>query len=129
MPIFLLLLALVTGCSADTQRAQDALDSYASYASDEQRAAYSLTGSALISFENSRLLLQTLGYQQAGSARFELEEFSFPVARGCLDLSQISTISRDGVLLPSITNSRVAFTAKFDSSFLITALDVSERQC
>lgn len=129
MPIFLLILALVSGCSSDVQRAQQALDSYASFVSGEHGAAEVLTGSALVSFENSRQLIQNFGYQQSGSAHFEIDNFSFPKARGCLDLSQIRTTSNDGVLIPAIATPRVLFTATFDKSFLISHLEISEQEC
>ncbi|MEY4990781.1 MAG: hypothetical protein RIS08_1007 [Actinomycetota bacterium] len=94
MPLLLLLVLLLSGCSGSAE--SKLIDSYlADSAAGKQ--SHALTGRALIAQQRALALVSALGWSQSGSAKYsDLEVIEGGVVRFCLDVSEVGFMDAAG---------------------------------
>lgn len=128
MLLALLLVLLLTSCADPAANPQAALNRYAEIAERGGELSEVLTQSALIQARASSELLQSLGYTQRGRAKFEIWSASNSLISGCLDLSDLEIIDRQGAFL-SVGQRRSAFIASITLENQISQFEVSQERC
>jgi ABC-type enterochelin transport system ATPase subunit len=128
MLLALLLVLLLTSCADPAANPQAALNRYAEIAERGGELSEVLTQSALIQARASSELLQSLGYTQRGRAKFEIWSASNSLISGCLDLSDLEIIDRQGAFL-SVGQRRSAFIASITPDNHISQFEVSQERC
>ena len=128
MLLALLLVLLLTSCADPAANPQVALNRYAEVAERGGELSEVLTQSALIQARASSELLQSLGYTQRGRAKFEIWSASNSLISGCLDLSDLEIIDRQGAFL-SVGQRRSAFIASITPENQISQFEVSQERC
>jgi|GEM_PF-3093968 len=128
MLLALLLVLLLTSCADPAADPQAALNRYAEIAERGGELSEVLTHSALIQARASSELMQSLGYTQRGRAKFEIWSASNSLISGCLDLSDLEIIDRQGAFL-SAGQRRSAFIATITPDNQISQFEVSQERC
>ena len=128
MLLALLLVLLLTSCADPAANPQAALNRYAEIAERGGELSEVLTQSALIQARASSELLQSLGFTQRGRAKFEIWSASNSLISGCLDLSDLEIIDRQGAFL-SVGQRRSAFIASITPDNQISQFEVSQERC
>ncbi len=122
------ILLLLTACSqGDTARIEQTLNQYAQLTQQGDLSTV-LSSEALLAAESSRKLMKNLELRQQGAASFTVISASKGAAEGCVDLSEVEIVNAKGEL---INNPRdvFRFSSSYDSSFLITKLNISDQLC
>lgn len=128
MPLGILLVLLLSSCSAVVADPQLLLNKYAETTESGGPLTEVLTQSAFIQADASRRLLNDLGYSQRGRARFEIWSASDFLVSGCLDLSEVVMVDSKGAFLP-LVQKRSQFSATITPENLISNFAVSKEQC
>jgi len=124
----LLLILLLSSCSANASEHEVTLNRYAQIVEEGGELTEVLTHSALVQAQASRQLMEELGYTQRGRAQFEIWSFSKDLASGCLDLTEIAVVDDQGSFL-SLGQRRSSFTATFTRESLISEFEVGQEGC
>jgi len=100
MPIFLVLLLFLSGCSSTVQDVETKLNEYASAAALNLDLTDFLSGQALRSAEQSAHLIAELGLQGFGVSVFsKTSQLSPETFQSCLDVSGTQFRDRSGVIV------------------------------
>ena len=124
----LLLILLLSSCSASASEHEVTLNRYAQLVEEGGELTEVLTHSALAQAQASRQLMEELGYTQRGRAQFEIWSFSSGMASGCLDLTGVEVIDDQGAFV-SLGQRRSSFIATFTRESLISEFEVSQEGC
>ena len=131
--MLVLLTSLCSCASAQTPSSRldhdafaSALERYGSLGPEASSYSLALSGNALAAAIETQALLDSLGYQRLGNAKFEVVSSSKTTATACMDLSEVVIINEAG-LPTSTVSGREAVFVELESGLISRFEPLGER--